>query len=502
MLFHSSEFLIGFLPVTVLVFFVITRQWGDRAGIGWLVAASLVFYAWGTAAHLALIVSSVLLNYLLGIEIRKRRRVGPTRSARAITAIGICLNLAMLGYFKYFNFFAENISAFIGEDYVFTEIILPLAISFFTLQQIAYLVDTYSGIADEHSFLHYALFVTFFPQLIAGPIVHHGEILPQFRRVEAFRFSSEAFSAGLTIFLLGVFKKVVLADSLGAYATPTFSAVALGATPDFYSAWSATLAFSFEIYFDFSAYSDMAIGLARMFSIRLPMNFDSPYRATNIIDFWRRWHITLSRFLRDYVYIPLGGNRRGPVRRFANLSATMLIGGLWHGAAWMFVIWGGLHGLYLIVNHAWRHVWRGRGDRDRPPGLVDRVMGGGLTFVAVTVAWVFFRSADVASAIRMLEGMLGFNGAPLPAQLVELLPFLHWIAMPQTVIPLLGGGTVIGFAVLCGLLALSFIVVFCAPNLHRMSQTARLVLLIPTVGFVLHKVGFGSGASEFIYFRF
>ena len=299
-----------------------------------------------------------------------------------------------------------------------------------------------------------------------------------------------------------MFKKVVLASSLGAYATPAFAAVALGARPDFYSAWSATLAFSFQIYFDFSAYSDMAIGLARMFSINLPMNFDSPYRATNIIDFWRRWHITLSRFLRDYIYIPFGGNRRGQVRRFVNLPATMLIGGLWHGAAWMFVIRGGLHGLYLIVNHSWRHVRRDRAGRGRQPGLVSRGIGGSLTFVAVTVAWVFFRSENVASAIRMLEGMLGFNGAPLPAQLVELLPFLHWIAMPQTVIPLLGGGTIIGFAVLCGLLALSSIVVFCSPNLHRMSQRTRLLLLVPTVGLVLHEVGFGAGASEFIYFRF
>ena len=502
MLFHSSEFLLGFLPITLLIFFATNRLWGNRAGISWLLAASLTFYAWGTFAHLGLIVCSIILNYLLGLEIRKRQRLGPPQTAKTIVAFGVCLNIAILGYFKYFNFFAGNISYLFGEDFVFTKIILPLAISFFTLQQIAYLVDAYRGTTDEHSFLHYALFVTFFPQLIAGPIVRHSEILPQFRSARAFQFSSEAFSTGLTIFLLGVFKKVVLASSLGAYATPAFDAVALGARPDFYSAWSATLAFSFQIYFDFSAYSDMAIGLARMFSINLPMNFDSPYRATNIIDFWRRWHITLSRFLRDYIYIPFGGNRRGQVRRFVNLSATMLIGGLWHGAAWMFVIWGGLHGLYLIVNHSWRHVRRDRAGRGRQPGLVSRVIGGSLTFVAVTVAWVFFRSENVASAIRMLEGMLGFNGAPLPAQLVELLPFLHWIAMPQTVIPLLGGGTIIGFAVLCGLLALSSIVVFCSPNLHRMSQRTRLLLLVPTVGLVLHEVGFGAGASEFIYFRF
>ncbi len=246
----------------------------------------------------------------------------------------------------------------------------------------------------------------------------------------------------------------------------------------------------------------MANGLARMFSIRLPMNFDSPYQATSVIAFWRRWHMTLSRFLRDYLYIPLGGGRRGRARRYANLLATMLIGGLWHGAAWGFVIWGGLHGVYLVINHFWRRIRPPREGADAPAGRGARIGARTLTFLAVTVAWVFFRSNDLDAALRMFGGMAGRNGASLPAQLLDLIPALSLVATPRAFDPLLGGGTVLGFVGLAGLLALGFAIVFLFPNLHRMSPRARLLWLVPSAGLVVHEVFFGGGASEFIYFRF
>jgi alginate O-acetyltransferase complex protein AlgI len=287
---------------------------------------------------------------------------------------------------------------------------LPLAISFFTFQQITYLVDAYRGETREYHFLHYALFVTFFPQLIAGPIVHHREMLPQFARNTLYRLNAEHLAVGITIFALGLFKKVILADGIAVHATPVFDAAEAGfVTLTFFEAWSGALAYSLQLYFDFSGYSDMGIGLARMFGVRLPLNFNSPYKATSIIDFWRRWHITLSRFLRDYLYIPLGGSRKGEARRMTNLMITMLLGGLWHGAGWTFVLWGGLHGIYLVINHGWRKLI--------PAGNAGRLRKGAgwtITMLAVVVAWVPFRAESLDGATAVLGAMMGNNGFFLP----------------------------------------------------------------------------------------
>jgi D-alanyl-lipoteichoic acid acyltransferase DltB (MBOAT superfamily) len=499
MLFHSWQFVFVFLPVVLAGFFLIGRTRRDLA-IAWLVVGSLVFYAFGMAAHLVLIAGSVAFNFAAGAAIRARRRDGAWDAARHITIAAVAANLLLLGFFKYANFFVDNVNEIGGAGFGAIDLILPLAISFFTLQQIAYLVDVYKGLAEETSFLHYCLFVTFFPQLIAGPIVHHSEMLPQFRRATPFRFHAGDFSEGLTIFLLGLFKKAIIADSLAVYADPVFAATAEGAEPGFYAAWTGTLAFGFQIYFDFSGYSDMAIGLARMMSIRLPVNFAAPYLASNIIEFWRRWHITLSRFLRDYLYVPLGGNRHGAARRYVNLMATMLIGGLWHGAAWTFVLWGGLHGLYLVVNHGWRRVI---GDKSLGPAAgVARAVSVAFTFLAVTVAWVPFRAENLATARRMYEGMVGFHGAALPAQLVDLVPALGLIATVEGYVPLLGGGTILGLTEMTLLLLLCFVVVFSGSTLHELSQRQRVGLLVLTGAFTIQKVVFGSAASEFIYFRF
>lgn len=333
---------------------------------------------------------------------------------RGILMTGVAVNLGLLGYFKYANFFVDNLNLVAGTTFHLETIILPLAISFFTFQQIAYLVDAFKGITKEYDFLHYALFVTFFPQLIAGPIVHHKEMLPQFMKKDDGSSHSSNLAVGLTIFFIGLFKKAVLADGVAVYASPVFATAASGESLDFFQAWGGALAYTMQLYFDFSGYSDMAIGASRMFGIKLPINFHSPYKATSISEFWRRWHITLSRFLRDYLYIPIGGNGHGRSRRYRNLIITMLLGGLWHGAGWTFVIWGGLHGFYLCVNHFWRFFKSQLNILNSPAGWVRRSCAWFLTFIAVVVGWVFFRATSLDAALIILDGMAGLNGLSIP----------------------------------------------------------------------------------------
>jgi len=420
MLFNSYEFILLFLPLTLIVFFRLGSLGYQSVSISWLVLASFFFYAWWNPAYLLLILFSIIFNYSIGI-ILTNNLVRSSISNRLLLVIGISCNLGLIGYFKYFNFFASNANTFLGSNFSIEEIILPLAISFFTFQQITYLVDAYKGKTKEYNFLHYCLFVTFFPQLIAGPIVHHREMLPQFEQKSIYTFNYKNFTIGLTIFIIGLFKKVVIADGVANYSTPVFDAAVVGVTLTFYEAWIGALAYSFQLYFDFSGYSDMAIGLARMFGILLPLNFHSPYKAENIIDFWGRWHMTLSRFLKDYVYIPLGGNRKGVTRRYVNLICTMLLGGLWHGAGWTFVVWGGIHGLYLAINHAWRKLTSKFISDKHLNSKTNIFLMRGITFFAVVISWVIFRAEDMDSASSILSSMFGFNGIPLPTLFKSIL---------------------------------------------------------------------------------
>jgi len=416
MLFNSPFFILVFLTLTLLGFFAAARFANKEAAITWLVVASVFFYGWWNPAYLVLISASIAVNYSLGFYIPKLQHL---TARRGLLLTGIVFNLGLLGYFKYANFFVDSVNTLSGSDLHLAPIILPLAISFFTFQQIAYLVDSYQDAAHEYNFLHYCLFVTFFPQLIAGPIVHHKEMLPQFEQKKTFSPSLENFTVGLTIFILGLSKKVLIADSLAGYATPVFTAADAGVAMTFFEAWGGALAYTFQLYFDFSGYSDMAIGLARLFGIRLPLNFHSPYKALSIIDFWRRWHMTLSRFLRDYIYIPLGGSRKGSARRYTNLLITMLLGGLWHGAGWTFVIWGGVHGAYLVVNHFWRKIYSAMNFPLGRNTLYGAIASWAVTFVSVVVAWVFFRAESLEGAQNVLMGMAGFNGALLPLTWVQ-----------------------------------------------------------------------------------
>ena len=401
MLFSSYTFLLQFLPATALAF-AAARRHSPRAGIVVLLGASLFFYGAWQPVYLLLLLASIALNFGLGLLMQDVAR------RRAIGTLGVTLNLAVLGYFKYTGFILDGLATLSGIPLPFANIVLPLGISFFTFQQIAYLVDVMRGAKAERDIVSYVLFVSFFPHLIAGPLVHHTEMIPQFKRARSGR-SAVLAARGLAIFAAGLFKKVVIADNLAQFVTPVFAHIDAGGGVTASWAWLATLAYAMQIYFDFSGYSDMAIGLALLFGIRLPVNFRSPYKATSIIDFWRRWHITLSRFLRDYLYIPLGGNRFGEQRRYINLLVTMLLGGLWHGAGWTFLVWGGLHGAYLAGNHLWRG-WRSQFSHWPVPVAMARalaILSWAATFLAVVIAWVFFRAKTMAGAGRMLGGLFG-----------------------------------------------------------------------------------------------
>jgi alginate O-acetyltransferase complex protein AlgI len=401
MLFSAPEFIGLFLPVTLLGFFVLAAWRGREAAILWLILASMFFYGWWDARFLVIFAISVTTNFALG------RALAQAASRRKLLlGAGVALNLAVLGYFKYANFFVDNLQAVTAKDLGWSAIVLPIGISFFTFQKIGYLVDCYRERRAERNFLHFALFVFFFPQLISGPIVRHNEILPQFAKAEFGRWSTANMALGLTLFAFGLFKKLAVADSFAAYANYYFALADDGTTLGFGEAWLAALAYTMQIYFDFSGYSEMALGLGRMFGVRLPVNFFSPYKSASIIEFWRRWHITLSRFLRDYLYIPLGGSRQGASRRYLNLLITMLLGGLWHGAGWNFVLWGALHGSYLGVNHAWR-AHAPAATRSLLPPAVRRLSSVTATLLAVVVAWVFFRAPHLGTALDMLASMIG-----------------------------------------------------------------------------------------------
>jgi alginate O-acetyltransferase complex protein AlgI len=491
MMFHTTAFILGFLPICLTGFFTLGRCFGATWALRWLIASSLFFYAWWNPEHLPLLLGSVGLNYAIARKLRH------TDTPSTWLAAGIALNLAILGWFKYADFLLH----IVAPDAPALNIALPLAISFFTFQQIMFLVDTAAkrapGSATTRggafpSLLTYAAFVSFFPHLIAGPIVRPSEIIPQMAAVDVSRPRIENIADGLLIFLLGLGKKLVLADMFGGFADTGFDAAAHGADLTFFEAWYATLAYALQIYFDFSAYSDMAIGLARIMNIRFPLNFDSPYQATNIAEFWRRWHITLGGFLRDYLYIPLGGSRTGPLRQTGNLMATMLLCGLWHGAAWNFVVWGGLHGLLIVIHKQYRRAF---------PAL-PAPFAQALTLLVVILAWVPFRAASLANTLAMLRGMAGLNGIALPRMIVAALPPLAAIADPVTVMPFLGDARTLSFPEVSACLLLGWLIVLTLPNVHRMTVRARHWTLTGSFALSVQALFFAPHVVPFLYFQF
>ena len=405
MLFNSHTFIFLFLPTALVCFYFLKKN--NFNALVWLVICSLFFYGWWKWSYVFLIIGSIAFNYIFGVLLA--RTVDQEKYSKPMLVTGIALNLGILAYFKYAYFILGHSEGTFAISFHSSSIVPPLAISFFTFQQICYLVETAKGEVYEKKILNYLLFITFFPQLIAGPIVHHKEMMPQFHNKKLYPESINYLSLGITIFVLGLFKKVILADGISKYADSAFGAVQQGATLSFAEAWSGAISFSFQLYFDFSGYSDMAIGLALMFGIVLPLNFNSPYKAVNIIEFWRRWHMTLSRFMRDYVYVPLGGSRKGLPRQGINLMVTMLLGGLWHGAGWTFIFWGGIHGLLLVINNLWLkfRILIGFGCNRSPwwTSWLARIV----TFVILTMTWVIFRADNMASAFDILKSMAGLN---------------------------------------------------------------------------------------------
>jgi D-alanyl-lipoteichoic acid acyltransferase DltB (MBOAT superfamily) len=405
MVFSDWPFLLIFLPITLIGFVAIPSRLRTARKL-WLCAASVVFYAYWKIEYIPLLFFSIGLNYTVAELLARSQNA---RRAKLILTAGVIANLLLLGYFKYTNFILDFLHMAARREFTRFDIILPLAISFFTFTQISYVVDVYRDRNLHYGLLDYTLFVVFFPHLIAGPIVRHWEIIPQYADRDL-RPQRTDWGVGLALFLFGLYKKRLLADPISVYANTIYGAAEAGQLLNAADAWLGTTAFALQIYFDFSGYSDMAIGLARMFGIRFPNNFDSPYRATSIIEFWQRWHITLTRFLREYLYYPLGGNRRGPARQAVNIMLTMLLSGLWHGAGWNFIAWGGLHGCYLLIAHEWGRLKDARGWKLNHWSYSGACLT--LTFVAVLFAWVFFRAPNLTVAANVLSAMVGLQVAP------------------------------------------------------------------------------------------
>jgi alginate O-acetyltransferase complex protein AlgI len=508
MLFNSYEFLFVFLPVALSVFHIL-RQWRPSLAIYWMLLCSLTFYGYWNPVFLPLLVVSIAANYTIGLVLWRRPRRGPL-------VIGIVLNLAALGFFKYTLFFATNL---LGPDHVpefIASIVLPLGISFFTFHQIAFLVDVWRGRTAPGRWDIYATFVALFPQLIAGPIVRYRQMEPQLRRIgDPRRRVGQLFLVGLVLLLLGLSKKVLFADSLAPYADGMFDYVARGYTVGFVDAWLGTLAYTLQLYLDFSGYSDMAVGLGLMCGLKLPINFWSPYKATSIVEFWRRWHITLSAFFRDYLYIPLGGSRHGAARRYLNLLVVMTLVGLWHGAGWTFLAWGFYHGVLLMISHTWRS-WRTHGRvgsplqaaqparREAPRFAAGTVLAWAATFVSVSIGWVFFRAETMESAAVILNGMRFKEGFTGPLALID--SRLYWIGGA-----LVAAGLAVATALPNSLQWVNRLVrnlglgAYTPPARRCPMQVASLGW---TFGLVLGAMGYlavatmSSASTEFLYFNF
>jgi alginate O-acetyltransferase complex protein AlgI len=521
MLFNSYAFILGFFPVTFFVFFALARK-SHKAAAAWLMLASFFFYGWWSPRYVLLLALSILFNFGIGTWIQRLLKSGSPGRARAALAFGVVGDLLLLGYFKYANFFVDNLNHALGTHWALAEIILPLGISFYTFTQIAYLADAAQGKVREYNLVHYALFVTYFPHLIAGPILHHAEMMPQFGRPETYRMRWDNIAVGLTIFFIGLFKKTVLADGIAPHSTSVFDAAAAGTALPLLDAWGGALAYALRLYFDFSGYCDMAIGLSRLFGVNLPLNFNSPYKAVNIVDFWRRWHMTLSRFLRDYLYIPLGGNRKGSARRYVNLFVTMLLGGFWHGASWTFVVWGAMHGFYLIVNHAWQTLRVRIGWSPEARSEAGRLAAQALTFLAVVLSFVLFRATSLDAALVVLKGMAGLNGIEMPFKwLTSWGAAGEWLA--QHGVRFRDSPTFAGAQLLNWIVA-GLAIVWLAPNTQQIMerfdpaldyrpeprpamrwlrwQPTRLWALAMTIVAYFGLLYMSSGFSEFIYFQF
>ena len=469
MLFSSYEFLFCFLPITIIGYYLILNAKKVNMARGWLVIASLFFYGWFNIKYLPIIIVSILINFAIGKGIKKEDKY-----KKIYFIIGATFNVGLLCYFKYYDFFVENVNVLFKTNWTLKHLLLPLGISFFSFQQLSYLIDVYKGETKDYSLLNFSLFVTFFPQLIAGPIVLHSEIMPQFDDKEKQRLNWDNIASGIFMFSIGFFKKLVIADSFAVWATNGFDSTA---SLTFYQGWFVSLAYTMQIYFDFSGYSDMAVGIGKIFNIDLPANFLSPYKSTSISEFWRRWHITLGRALSTYVYKPLGGNRKGRLKTYINLLLTFLVSGLWHGAAWTFVFWGLLHGIASVIDRLFRdNNWK-----------INKYVSWFLTFMFVNCAWVFFRAATFERAFEILKAMFSIpsGGAFNMAGIIT-------------------NGSIIIIGLVYILLVISLVVTLSFKNTYELAETFDYTTINTVYVVILMMIGisFMPRISPFIYFNF
>lgn len=482
MLFNSYIFILFFFPIAIILYYSLNRFGRYKLALGVMVLMSLCFYAYFHIWYLTILIGSIVVNWSMS-------RLIITKKSKCLLAVGIALNVAVIFVFKYFNFFLENINCLFKSSLPLFNILLPLGISFFTFQQISYLVDSYHEETKDYSFLEYALFVSFFPQLIAGPIVLHQEMIPQFRNNELKSFNHDKFAGGLHLFAIGLAKKVLLADSLAQGVDWGYSNIqSLGSL----NALLVAIFYSFQLYFDFSGYCDMACGIAECFNLELPINFNSPYKAASIGDFWKRWHITLTRFLTRYIYIPLGGSRKGKTRTLINILLVFFISGLWHGANWTFILWGTLHGIAMVLYRLTGKCW----DKMIKPVRVF------LTYAFVTFAWIPFRADSVSDAIKLIGTVFTKPDLSLQSSflakfnLTELTYIENHIPVLKNVITNFPGTN------MWIMLFIAVSIVFFTGNCHEKAFRTGKINALGTVVLLLWCTVSLAGMSTFLYFNF
>lgn len=470
MLFNSYEFILLYLPFTLLVYYKLAKYLGNSYAKNFLIFMSLAFYSYWDINNLPILLTSIIANYIFGHFLTQKKD-------KITLTCGILFNLAFLGYFKYTDFVIQNINTLLNTDIPLQNIVLPLGISFFTFTQTAYLVDVYRGETKEYSKSDYLLFVTIFPHLIAGPILYHKDMIPQFSVSENYKVNYKNITYGIIWFVIGLFKKVIIADKLAITANQAFSNVD---KLTMYDAWIGSLAYTLQLYFDFSAYSEMAIGLGLMFNYNLPLNFNLPYRSCSIIEFWRRWHMTLSAFLKNYLYIPLGGNRTG--HHLRNIMITMFLGGLWHGAGWTFIVWGCIHGIFICINHVWR----------KTKIILPKALCWFLTFNAVNIAWIFFRAEDISSAFSIINTMFDISKFYLP----------HSNSMAKYIADFGLEKTIFDLKDTCRLILPLLILSVIRFNKNIVERYNTIITATVCVAIFIYCILNFSKISEFLYFQF
>ena len=482
MLFNSYEFIFLFLPITLIIYFTLNRYGKNNIAKGWLVIASLYFYSYFHLSYLYLILSSIMVNYFIGNKLNHKNLNGKERKIWMV--IGVIFNLGLLGYFKYYDFFVENINIVFRTNFTLLHILLPLGISFFTFQQLSFIIDSYNEKSMKYDFLSYCLFVTFFPQLIAGPIVLPNEMLPQFEDKRNKLINYENMNRGLYMFSIGLAKKVIIADTIANFANAGFDKMG---TLNIIEAWMTSISYTLQLYFDFSGYCDMAMGIALMFNIVLPLNFNSPYKSTNIQEFWKRWHMTLGRFMTNYLYIPLGGNRLGERKTLRNLFIVFMTSGIWHGAGWNFVIWGCLHGICILIHRVWKNSGR----------KMNKLLGWFITINLVNIFWVFFRAETLNGALKVLKGMFNYKG--LITVVLEMEQKNNLMRIYQEIKDIFGANEID-----IAILLFATIITFLLNNTFNIVNSLKINIknCFIVAFFFSISICYFNGISNFLYFNF